>query len=303
MFLGATRRGVAVLDALHRLRPDLRLTVMSFPEQGSEPPFFETLRGRCASVGWRFFETKRGTEQGPAEVWESPFDAAFLVHWRYRLSSETFRNAAAGAYVFHDALLPKYRGFSPTVWAIANGETRTGATLFRLDSGFDTGPIVDQIEVPIGPEDVIGDVFERVTNAYVRLLEANLEPILTGAAAVRPQDESAATYTCKRFPEDNRIDWTASTESIWNLVRAVGRPYAGAHALYRSRVLRVWHARPDPQPRRYVGRIPGRVVELRPDGVVVLTGDGSIVLEIVQEEGEPEQPAQDVFKSVAARLE
>jgi methionyl-tRNA formyltransferase len=235
-------------------------------------------------------------------VWAEPVDAVFLVNWRYRVPEERMRGARCGAFVFHDSLLPRYRGFSPVVWAIANGEGETGATLFRLVEEIDAGPIVDQVALPIGPDETIAALFERVTEAYLLLVERNLPAILAGGAPGRAQ-EGEATYVRKRVPEDNRIDWSGSTASAHDLIRAVTHPYPGAYAFLDGQRVTIWAARRGPAARRDADASPGRVVEVRGDGAVVLTGDGSLVVEKVQLEGGPEVPAAELLAASGARLE
>ncbi len=300
--LCATQRGAAVLRSLAALLPQARLTVFSFPEAEGEPRYLEEIRDLAGRHGGRFVES-RHPDRGPgSEIWEGAVDVAFLVHWRYRLSADVLHRARRGAFVFHDSLLPAYRGFSPTVWAVANGEPRCGATLFRLASDVDTGPIVGQRSVEIGPAETISVILPKVTAAYLELLERHLVPILEGSASSRDQDESLATWVCKRVPEDNRIDWRRSTGDVHNLVRAVTRPYAGAYAFLDGRKLTVWSGRPWTDPRRYVGRIPGAVAEVRAEGAVVLTGDGSFLVETVQLEGAAQAPAREVLNSLSGRL-
>src|SRR5690606_18388029 len=123
--------------------------------------------------------------------------------------SAIYERARLGAFVFHDSLLPAYRGFSPTVWAIINGEDNTGVTLFHMADDVDSGDIVAQQRVSIAPDETIADVLENVTQAYLSVLESYLPALMDGSAPRIPQEHEAATYTCKRLPEDNAIDWHA----------------------------------------------------------------------------------------------
>jgi methionyl-tRNA formyltransferase len=205
--------------------------------------------------------------------------------------------------VFHDSLLPKYRGFSPTVWAIVNGESQTGATLFEIGEEIDSGNIVDQRAVPIRKDDTIANVMEGVTQAYLDILKHNIHSLLNGSAARTPQDHSLATYTCRRLPQDNLIHWDHSTAEIYNLIRAVTYPYSGAFTYLNGRKLRIWSAEQIPEARYYVVRAPGRVVEIYPEkGSVVLTGNGSLLITKVQTEtGEP-VCAAEILNSIRHNL-
>ena len=106
---------------------------------------------------------------------------------------------------------------------------------------------VDQEPVPIGPEETAAQVMARVTEAAVKVLSRQLDAILAGTAPRTPQDESLSTYFGGRTPEDGRIDWSRPAREIFNLVRAVTRPYPGAFTdLGDGRRLIVWWARPLP---------------------------------------------------------
>ncbi len=278
--------------------------MFSFREEAHEPPFLDDLRNLTLDKGGQFFEAKNVGSARWAPFWEStPIDLMFAVSWRYMVPPDVYRRPRRGAFVFHDSLLPAYRGFAPTVWAILNGEDHTGATLFEIAEEVDSGDIVDQQRVPIGAEDSIADVMEHVTQAYLDMLERNLDRLLDGRAPRHPQDHSRATYTCKRLPDDNRIDWSASTRDIYNLIRAVSQPYPGAFGYLGDRKVRIWSAQILMDYHRYVGKVQGRVVEVRPgDGTVVLTGDGALLLKQVQLEGDAIACASDVLTSPSQTL-
>jgi len=302
--LCATRRGYLFLQKLHELLPEAELLVFSFREEPWEPKFFEDIRKLTLNAGGEFFEARQFRSARWDEFWESAnVDLMFVVSWRYVIPASVYGKARLGAFVFHDSLLPEYRGFSPTVWAMINGEDHTGVTLFEVAEETDAGDIVDQERVPIGPDDTISAVIERVTQTYLVLLERNLAALVRGTQARHPQDHSRATYTCKRLPEDNQIVWSDSSDRIYNLIRATGSPYSGAYTCLSGKKLYVWSARRVENPRRYIGRIPGRVIEIRPgEGSVVLTGDGTLLLTQVQIESGNIVSAEDLLNSVGQTL-
>lgn len=298
--LCATQRGKLLLDRLRELAPAAELVVASFREEPHEPPFLDEIRAAALRHGAVFREMKKA-DADPA-FWAG-LDLMLVACWRYRIPPSIYQRPRRGTFVFHDSLLPRYRGFAPTVWAIINGEAETGATLFRIAEGVDTGDIVAQERVPIGPDETIDQVMARVTEAYLRLLASNLQPLLDGTARATPQDPAQATYTCKRLPEDNRIDWARSTAQIHNLIRATTRPYPGAFTFLAGRKLTIWSARPVVPAVRYVGAVPGRVVEILPgQGSMVLTGDGQLLVRRVQLDGEPETEATQVLRRLSQTL-
>lgn len=298
--LCATRRGYIVLEKLVQLLPQSDFVVFSFREEPWEPPFLNDICQLTLAHGGQFFESRQVGHQCWTQFWNSmSLDLMLVVSWRYMIPPEVYRRPRLGTFVFHDSLLPEYRGFSPTVWAIINGENHTGATLFEIAEGVDEGDIVDQQVVPIGPDDIISAVMERVTQTYLTLLKRNLDSLINGTAPRIPQDHSRATYTCKRLPEDSHIDWSAPSTNIYNLIRAVTFPYSGAYTYLSGQKLYIWNAKRVINGRRYIANIPGRIVEIRPgEGVVVLTGNGSILLTQVQKEGDKNVNAAEIIKSL-----
>lgn len=304
VLLCARTRGLAFLEKLVELAPDARLTVLSFRENDHELPFLDATRERAEAAGAHFIETTRVGHPRWRDYWdENPVDLMFCVSWRYMVPRESYERARLGTFVFHDSLLPEYRGFAPTMWSILNGEDHTGVTLFEISEAVDEGDVVDQQRIPIGPDETIADLTETVTATYLELLERNLPALLAGTAARTPQDHARATYGCKRIPEDNQIDWSASSEAIYNLIRAVTRPYPGAYTTHEGKRLRIWAAQRLPDAPHYVGRVPGRIVEVRPDaGSVVLTGDGALLITEVQAESEEAVGASEKLRSIFATL-
>jgi methionyl-tRNA formyltransferase len=302
--LCATRRGYLFLQKLTELLPQSDFVVFSFTEAPEEPPFLDDIRKLTLAIGGRFFKAGQVSSPHLNEFWEStPIDLMFAVSWRYMIPASIYLRPRQGTFVFHDSLLPEYRGFAPTVWSIINGEDHTGVSLFEISEHFDEGNIVDQERVPIGPDETIAVVLERTTQTYLDLLERNLDGLIKGTALRHPQDHSCASYTSKRLPEDNRIDWTAPTKTIYDLIRAVSAPYPGAYTYFSGQKMRVWSAQQVPNARRYIGKIPGRVVDVSPgEGSVVLTGDGVLLLSHVQMEDGKIVYASDILNSFSHTL-
>lgn len=176
-------------------------------------------------------------------------------------------------------------------------------TLFRIAATVDSGEILAQQEIPISQADDIGTLRERGTEAVLALLDRQLPALLRGEVQTTPQDESLATYTCKWTPEDAKIDWSADSQSIYNLIRATTRPYTGAFCKLGDKKITVWKAELVGSPPRYVTRIPGRVVEIGNDkSATVLTGDSVLrLLEVSLDDGEP-VPASTLLKHFSTTL-
>jgi methionyl-tRNA formyltransferase len=204
----------------------------------------------------------------------------------------------------HYAALPKYRGRANVNWAIINGEPETAITIHAVAPGPDTGNILFQQAIPIGPHETVADVYAALNEIQRRVLGDTVTRYLDGFPGV-PQDESEATYGCSRVPADGEIDWSEPTDRIYGLIRALSPPYPGAHSYIGTRRITIMRASPARDGRRYAGRIPGRIVgRSAADGSVdILTGDGILRLHevTVADNAEP-IPASVVITSTSQTL-
>jgi len=170
-------------------------------------------------------------------------DFLFSFYYRHMLPASMLDAARRGAYNVHGSLLPRYRGRVPVNWAILRGERETGATLHEMTEKPDAGRIVDQMAVPILPDDTAAEVFRKVTVAAEIVLHRSLPALLAGTAQLTSQDLAAGSYFGGRKPEDGRIDWQQPARRIHDLVRAVAPPYPGAFSDVAGERLRVLRTR------------------------------------------------------------
>ena len=264
VLLCATKRGYRVAEKLFAIGKGHDFTVFSFRETAWEPPFLNDIRSLTEASNHQFFEARDVTKGAGRDFWsQTSVDLILMVSWRYIVPATVYGNARRGCYVFHDSLLPKYRGFSPTVWAMINGERETGVTLFSAAEDFDAGDIVEQVSVAIGEQDTIENVVENVTLKCLEVVERSFANLLDGRADGYAQNHDEATYTCKWTPADARIDWEKPSRDIYNLIRATTRPYPGAYTFWEGQRLTVWTAELEAIPRRYMSNVPGRVSCIR----------------------------------------
>jgi methionyl-tRNA formyltransferase len=302
MLLCATRRGVMFLRRLVALCPAADITVVTFPPEPWEPDYLTEIEVEAERAGARLVVERR-VERASHLLNDAP-DLLLAVSWRYLVPREVRERVRLGAYVFHDSLLPKYRGFSPTPWAIIEGEAATGVSLIEMADVVDGGRLVAQERVDIGPEDFIAAVLDRVTNAYLRVLEHALPDLLAGTARLVPQNEEAASWRPRRKPEDNVIDWSCSARRVFNLIRACAVPYPGAFFWHAGRQVKVWVCDPPSPGLGGTQAHAGQVVEVVPGaGARVLAGDGqSLFLRTVQVGSDDACTADFVFREVGAKV-
>ena len=194
-----------------------------------------------------------------------------------------------GTIQYHPSLLPRHRGPSSINWPIIQGETRTGLTIFWPDEGLDTGPILLQKEVEIGPDDTLGSLyFERLFPLGVEAMMEALEMVKAGTAPRIPQDESQATYEGWCRKEDAEIDWSRPVAEVYNLIRGTD-PQPGAWTRIGGRVVQLYEARRADA----AGAAPGTVTAAGPEGITVAARGGAVTIRRVRPEGGGKMAAGD----------
>jgi methionyl-tRNA formyltransferase len=171
----------------------------------------------------------------------------------------------------HASLLPKYRGAAPIQWAIANGETRTGVTIMKIDAGLDTGDMLTKWETEIGPEETSPELGARLAAAGADLLVHTLARI--GEITPEPQDHARATWAPVIKKEDGRVDWSWDAAKIVNRMRGF-TPWPGCYAMLRDSRFHIWRA-----------RVADRAVasgELKQEGRRLFAGCGQGSLELLE---------------------
>jgi methionyl-tRNA formyltransferase len=215
------------------------------------------------------------------------------------IGDETLEVASYGFLGMHNSSLPKYRGGSPLVWTMINGEKQAGLSLFSFTKGIDEGDIWAQESVEIGPDDYIADILMKLEAKAIALLREKYLDILNGKLKPVPQNHNLATYCAMRIPEDGLIDWHKPSQGVYNFIRAQSDPYPGAFTISEGKKLIIWRAHPSPI--TYYGT-PGQVARISPDGVYVICGDNTpLICDFVELDGKKDA-ASKTIKSIKTRL-
>ena len=155
-------------------------------------------------------------------------DYLFSFYYRHMIPAELLACAKIGALNMHGSLLPKFRGRAPVNWAILHGATETGATLHMMEVKPDAGDIVGQSAVSIGPNETATDVFGKVSQAAITVMQQALPELVQGHIPKKPNNLAQGSYFGGRKPADGQILWHQTAQQVHNLVRAVAPPYPGA---------------------------------------------------------------------------
>jgi len=170
-------------------------------------------------------------------------DLAILAFVSQIIPPPVFSAPRFGSICYHPSLLPKYRGRTAINWALIRGETVTGLTIFWLDKGIDTGPILLQKEVQVAPDDTTGTLyFSKLFPLGIEAIAEAVDLIKAGNPPRIAQDESKATYDPPCGDEHAKIDWNKPAQEVYNLIRGCD-PQPGAYTTHNGKMVRLFDAR------------------------------------------------------------
>ncbi len=170
-------------------------------------------------------------------------DLAILAFVSFIVPPQVFSVPRLGSICFHPSLLPKYRGASAINWALIKGESVTGLSLFWVDPGIDTGPVLLQKELKVGPDDTTGSLyFNKIFPMGIEAIGEAVDLINKGNPPRIVQDESKATYDPPCRDEHAKIDWAKPAQEVYNLIRGCD-PQPGAHTTWQGKMVRIFDAR------------------------------------------------------------
>lgn len=281
--VGAKGLGLALdlAESDGSLRPSV---VATYEPRGTREPGPDEFRARLEPLGVEVREGSRPDLRGL--VGDHGIDVVIYAGWQ-------FLSPAVGTVpeiVLHDALLPRLRGFNPTVTALIEGHDTLGVTAFLKVEEIDAGPILSQHAVQIVPPITMSAALKALRPCYhAAALDAIrvLDDGVAGSDRVgREQEHARATYSIWRDDDDYRLDLTEDADRIVRTVMALGHPYLGASVLLGDRPVRVLDARSRPDV-PFERRHPGKVWRIEDDGPIVVCGAGMVQFtRMVDDDGE-----------------
>ncbi|MBL7501476.1 methionyl-tRNA formyltransferase [Frankia sp. CNm7] len=239
------------------------------PERPRDPEFLETLAGIAP-------------------------DCAPVVAYGALLPKAALDIPRRGWVNLHFSLLPAYRGAAPVQRALLAGEDVTGASVFQIEEGLDSGPVFGALTERVRPRDTAGDLLDRLAIAGAELLAATMDGLDDGILEARPQPADGVSLAPKLTVDDVRIDWTLPDYAVDRLIRAA-TPAPGAWTTFRDHRVKLGPVRPAvaSEARSSLARdlAPGQLAVLGKDTVAAGTGTGAVTLGEVRPEGKAAMPA------------
>ncbi len=215
-------------------------------------------------------------------------DIIVVVAFRI-LPPAVYTSAKKGAFNLHGSVLPKYRGAAPINRAVMAGDDSTGVTTFFLEKRVDTGNMILQRGMPVGPNETAGEVHDRMMMLGAEAVLDTVRMIEAGDVQTFSQDDALATRAPKIFKEDCKIDWTVSAGDVHNHVRGLS-PYPGAWTTHGSHMLKVFKT----LPAAGTGK-PGEILRAD-DTLIVACGEGAVQILLVQQEGRKRLAVADFLR-------
>jgi methionyl-tRNA formyltransferase len=210
-----------------------------------------------------------------------------------------------GCLNIHASLLPRWRGAAPIQRAVLAGDRDTGVTIMRMDAGLDTGPILLQERVPISEGETTGSLHNRLSQLGTLLLLAALEGLDKATLRETPQPAEGVTYAAKIDKAEAVIDWSRSAVEIERKVHAFN-PWPVAETVLSGEQLRIYAARAVEAGERAAvirpastdaaqpaAAVPGTILTVDGDSIVVACGHGALALTAVQRPGGKPVAARD----------
>jgi methionyl-tRNA formyltransferase len=246
-------------------------SIVTYPQQDDQARSLERLRNFAVRRSVNLLQTRHPDLR--------PENLTFLVGWQHLLPAVT-----PSTVVFHDSLLPRYRGFAPTVTALINGDREIGVTALTPTDAIDEGPIITQRALAISYPIKIQTALELQAGLMTEIAIDIVDQWRRGELLSTPQHDGAATFSIWRDDADYEIDWSNSAAEIERFVNAVGHPYAGARTkvggveTVRVRDVTVLPDKP------FEIRQPGKIWSLDNGRPIVICGDGMLRIDSCRRE-------------------
>jgi methionyl-tRNA formyltransferase len=293
-FLGTPAFAVASLDALARAGHDI-VCVVAQPDRPAgrgQSPREPATKVWALAHAVPLLQPEKVRDGGLARSLSALAPEILIVAAYGRILGEDLLNLAPfGALNVHASLLPRWRGAAPIAWALAEGDRETGVTIMQMDAGLDTGDILLQRALAIGPEETSETLRDRLAQLGANAVVEALPLLAAGRLTPVRQDGSQATPARILDKEDGRLDFAKPAETLAARVRAF-TPWPGAFTSLGGKLLKVHAARTAAG----AGLAPGEARAAQ-DGILVGCGGGSaLLLRTIQLEGKRRLEAVDFLK-------
>ena len=261
-----TQKGYKVLESIYQSFPDIIGSVVSSKDENIKNDYYDYIRAFCLKNKIPFYKR---TSAIPIIS-----NYGIAISWRWLI-----KPSPPSLIIFHDSLLPKYRGFNPLVSALINGESEIGVTAIFASEEYDRGAIIANSSISINYPIKIKDAISLIIENYKELAVYVIKKISKNESIKsKIQNEAEATYSLWRDDDDYKIDWRRSSLYIKRFIDAVGDPYLGAKTFVDGKKARIHEV--DVEDDVYIeNRTPGKVIFMKEGCPVVVCGRGLLIVQ------------------------
>lgn len=273
LFIGTVEFSKKILEKLINI--NCNIIAVCTKEKSNFNSDFTDLIPLCKNndIAYKFIEDINSKEN-ISWIRELSPDIIFCFGWSSLIKKELLELAPMGIVGYHPSKLPQNRGRHPLIWALALGLKKSGSTFFFMEEGADNGDILSQKDFDILDTDDAQILYNKVISVAISQIEEFL-PTLENKSYTRiKQDDSKANEWRKRGKKDGKIDFRMNSITIYNLVRALTKPYVGAHLMYNNIYINIWKVEIIDYHDSHIES--GKVLESKNNYIIVKSYDGAV---------------------------
>lgn len=247
--------------------------VVSFRENNVNISYYDKIKTFCEN-NELVFENWRSIKSNIASlIAHHSITDIVLIGWKFLIPERIKKLLKGEMIVYHDSLLPKFRGFCPTPTAIIKGEKEFGFSIIKAEKEMDTGDILMQKRYPLKEEYYVEDIIKILSKGYSDSIPFLLDGSLK-KSFFKKQDEKLATYSCWRDLNDMQIDWSQKNTDIYNFIRALGNPYKGAFTYLDDKKIYIFKSEIIREDKQFELNYPGKFWEINDAEATIICGKG-----------------------------
>lgn len=296
IFFGGTPRGLNLLKNIIKKKENIVYAFITKEAEHEPIKVSKDILRLCRSHRIKARITNKIELKDVPALLKLKADVGFVCGWRTIIPADLYKAIPYGCLAAHDSLLPKYRGFAPTAWAIINGENKTGVTLFKIDDqGVDAGDIFKQKIINIGRKDTAEKIYPRIVRASVQLYLEFLKAFRQGKVKWIKQNHALATFAKRRTPDDGRINWNQPARKVFDFIRALTPPYPYSWIEFQGKRIFIKKAVLPEKGLKCFGK-PGTAISISKKGALIACQDRCLLIKEIADGLGEKIPLAAIFK-------
>lgn len=283
VFMGTPDFSVPVLEALVTGGHEVQAVVTQpdKPKGRGKTVLMTPVKEKALEYGLTVYQPQKVRDESFLQiVRELAPDVIVVVAFGQILPKALLQIPPYGCVNVHASLLPMYRGAAPINWVIINGEKETGVTTMQMDTGVDTGDMLEKVTVKIEEKETAGSLYDKLCVLGGQMILSTLKKIEEGR--IQPVPQQGETCYAKMLDKElGNIQWESDAVSIERLIRGLN-PWPSAYTTYQDKMFKIWDADITEEESE---ETPGTIWKVTKDQIFVQTGKGSLILKEVQLQG------------------